>query len=53
MDNVLISNDILLLLHPIDSSLVDIEAGRIARNSNDIINKMDFLCGNIIDDDKI
>jgi len=52
MDNELISNDILILLHPIDSGLVDIEAGRISRNSIDIINKMNVLCENISDDDK-
>jgi len=50
MENDLISNDMLLKLHPIDEGDVDIEAGRITRNSTDILAKMGDLIASVTDD---
>jgi len=50
MDNDLVSNDMLLLLHPADEGVADIETGRITRHSNDILAKMGDLIISVTDD---
>jgi len=52
MENDLVSNDMLLKLHPTDEGEVDIEAGRITRNSTDILAKMAEIISLVTDDIK-